>query len=1143
MVLIQSCLRLKQKVLWSVLIVIVVILSLSIHMVAKAYEAPPYGYDGSTVGAFQGYISWRYASYPLNVGSIVPYKSEYGQYIHSEDMKWNSKYERRPDAPVTWTDAVGHFPDGNAYRILSYTVTDRDEDNGFMLVAWDVDPSKNDVPAWVRTMDGNAVYVKYRLTQYATSIPRYTDFITTTSGKSWRIAHLNQVLQFSGGRIQHYGGNSGVQYQVVSADRMKHAFSITPTPRPTSVLTLDQTKVEPGKPLMIKRAASLYTFTHEHDYDSQKHFEAVWVTGPNGFRRNVVGEGPGYPIPGYQDGGAIPRIGGGSGNPSTPKTYDASNDSFKQQSFDTTGLAEGTYTVHYALYDGYARPSRSGTDGIITRTFRVANPRVPQSSGNAFLTPNPEGVLQADKRDAERFDVALGIPSSEHLYGNVFTEDYLYSYKFQQKLDTVKTVVTVTKTYNLSWTGGSRTETRTENVTVEYPVSWWEIEHLELYKVHGARLYNYTVPADGLQILTIAAAYEFKYRVKHSTNQNDHITTKPPETYSVSESQDISTTDITAPAVPSEDFRSIAEAALAASGQNVVKVRNDALMVKDVILMDDTETVNDGPKPADSFPAPVEIHRNALFREGWQIPPTLPNKGNTPTDGAVWYQRVPESVQPQSANPLRFDFASNEVTVHTPVVNAPTISDDYTFNQKTAPLPRSSHKSLILDHTFTVTIPTYGTHNNYPNYGTRDYSAYTAQRQVLFPFDVYLEDGRPIQAGTWIAIPPGRQSYTFGLPVWVDEQAYTVSTRTIAINTPASFTYETGRNANLANHVATNTINVDVVGRLFDFKVTDVADYNWQYVFRRSDGRTPLYTSYWVGDRDRDGRPRNAWQPSYMLPIATGSNPLSGYQNVAVKTGYHFKFDLMTMGNMFGPTDGVRVTPTFSFVDKNLRNRRDVDLYYHDPDAGKYFIRIGSNEDTRKRYVLFNEPLRNVPAADITATEANTYTPNRAQYRRNVEKKSTTWVGYSDWMLLAHPLRTFHGPTSGVPSWVNVHRAQASVQKWWGEYSVPSDVYIVDKRGLSPAQYVDTYKNGLDESAPIFLRDGYLIVNFNIETIRNGNTSAPHLQYIRTGFPEANEWAREGFSARFYDQPRYGDVLFYHGDLSSRTDFDASQTH
>lgn len=102
------------------------------------------------------------------------------------------------------------------------------------------------------------------------------------------------------------------------------------------------------------------------------------------------------------------------------------------------------------------------------------------------------------------------------------------------------------------------------------------------------------------------------------------------------------------------------------------------------------------------------------------------------------------------------------------------------------------------------------------------------------------------------------------------------------------------------------------------------------------------------------------------------------------------------------------------------------------------------------------------------------------------------------------------------------------------------------------AIYLGRTHGGLDDKSPIFLKKGYIVVNFNIESIRNGDTAHPYLRYYRLpgdSYPLNNQWRMEGFKNTQLD--KYGntfnlldgDIMFYHADLSSRDDFISTVTH
>ncbi|OMF53306.1 hypothetical protein BK141_29465, partial [Paenibacillus sp. FSL R5-0765] len=114
-------------------------------------------------------------------------------------------------------------------------------------------------------------------------------------------------------------------------------------------------------------------------------------------------------------------------------------------------------------------------------------------------------------------------------------------------------------------------------------------------------------------------------------------------------------------------------------------------------------------------------------------------------------------------------------------------------------------------------------------------------KQVRFPFDVYSADRTQFYPrSTWIDIPVDVLDTTFYLPVWVDEGDYQVEFRNIAENAPAEFESMSRSNAqpdantDLTYHLASDEVSVEVIGRLYDFEITDIADYNWELVFRRN---------------------------------------------------------------------------------------------------------------------------------------------------------------------------------------------------------------------------------------------------------------------------------------------------------------------
>lgn len=786
----------------------------------------------------------------------------------------------------------------------------------------------------------------------------------------------------------------------------------------------------------------------------------------------------------------------------------------------------------------------------------------------SVIDPSVRGVLKADDRGSEKFDVTRGIPTSEDLYANVLAKEYLFQHRWVNMTGTVTYKVPVKRVYHKTWTipgrassgegdPGTPPEPRELDVPgdkimqVTRTYSYWQIDNLEVYKLNEAKVSNYALGGYGDTVTLTPNAYSPPtLQSAMDTAVNTHVKPAPCQEIDLGIQGVPGGSD--EPPTPDETslFQSEAEAKVREN-----TVNNDKVTFNGATIMDPAPVAKSAPQPG-TISQPGMIGDLVLYQNRLTIKNTLMNKANQPTTGEITYGLLPGNIN--GGQDQKFTILGiNSVTVHTPVVNYAWVSDDQPHNQKTTPDP--TRAALILERPFVVRIPTSGQHldiGSYPGYGNHDYAKYFRIKQVRFPFDVYnAARSQFIPAMTWVDIPVNQLDTPFYLPVWVDEGNYQIEFRNIAENAPVNFTEQQDANTNLTHHVAADTVAVEVIGRLYDFHITDISDYNWENVFRKRMGSPePTGVSYWIGGNSIDGDPRGNLAP-YVLPIRPGSHPVQGFRNAAVKTGYHFKFDLKTKGNMFGKQDGIRITPTFSFVSKDGTTRQEVDLYYH--RGQERLIRIGSAQDLEKRFVVLNSRLRNVPGTELGDTARYQYTYELSEEERNqvsmaehmvrfVDQTShhKTWVGRYDWVILPSQIRTLIGPKTDIPASVNVDRANAAIQRWYGEYSLPADVYAVPK---GTDLELLARQNQLDDKSKVFLRDGYIVVNFNIETLRSGNTNAPHLQYIHA--PLMNQWQMEGFDYSPVDSQgrswpmQDGDVVWYHADQSSRNDFQSQVPH
>lgn len=820
------------------------------------------------------------------------------------------------------------------------------------------------------------------------------------------------------------------------------------------------------------------------------------------------------------------------------------------------------------------------------------------------------GRIKADVRGAERFAVEQGIPTTESLYGEVKAKEYLLGYVFEKKVGLANFQVKVTKNYILEWEtatpkdkGGPKP--LTETVTVEHTVTvpreygYWEILNLECYRIEQAKLENYALP-NGTIALSPNLSYYSPPNISyyHSSNPSYHILKPieaergivlPGETIKAS-----TETPSDKPSIPMDQFMVEAEyTALTQTGN--VRVRSDSLMFNGRTVITDAIVEREAPNiDKSAIPQCYSfIQENVLYKPNQIIDSTKKN-GHYPSSGTISYTSI---VNVNSSRPSKLQYnidGLNKVVIHTPIICNPSITAD---NDKYVQLinPTDGCVQLVLDPNptlsdFTVTISNTEHHSSKQGYYTRDFSksirnpdvSYISsdkgilKNQVQFPFDVYIDIGSDnnranddfIKAMTWITI--GRSSYKFYLPMWTREGIYTVNFRTIAVNgEPYLNKSQILANTDLNNYVATESINVEVSGRIYGLSLYDISDYPmWEDIFRVPNSKDfkkdrPEYTdgtdkssynsnhsyTYSLGTNDQYGNDtgRNI---KYTFPLVNGSHPQYKNQGI-LKTGYMIRFSLETTGNMLSDSSFISMKPNFYFVDKNGKNRTAVDLYYTEEINNK-----------TKKLVKVGSPLDQINMKNVNTGDLYLGIP-RDELKKTASLKN---VNYSS--LLARWSPMFHFSeirlTSAFKTYVNddyfniiksydsyenvikagVTEQSISIrrQRWYGQYYIPNEVHVV-KKDFDVTKYMDQY--GIDDKESFWLKDGYIIVNFTIETVDdNGKRRLSYINannYLNKGHcsmwtlegPTQSKVSSNGPTFNFYA----GDFVIYYTDKKMSDDY------
>lgn len=755
-----------------------------------------------------------------------------------------------------------------------------------------------------------------------------------------------------------------------------------------------------------------------------------------------------------------------------------------------------------------------------TATTQIYINEIPSSPPLDYIQPHSQGVLKADTRDHEAFEATQGIPSSETLYTQVISEEYLYRLAVSPVSGSVTYHVTVNHVDDIG-------EPKTTVVSVPSYYTYWEINSFELFAIKGSTIENNALP-DKKVILTPSPIYLVpQIEITHDPGDRDtyHVVTGSTSSTASSSSASFS------------EIRAVAEAAASSPS-----VHSDKLMINGKVIMDPQRGL------IYSNLIPENINRDVLYASNLKIPDITSN-GAYQSKGTITYERV-YSYQPQLSSELTFELDGvNQVFVHTPVYVDTTVSSDDIHNQKLN--PANGVSALILGRPFTVDITNAGAHRNIEGYGNRDYTEYLKDRQIRFGFDAYLGSnmtGIYLKADSWhfletLGVANTTSNLTFYTPTWVDEGQYNVEIRNIAINDASSGTSaENKANLNPSKTVAIISNPVEVSGRVYDLSITDIDDVSWEFFFRQTKGKVdPTGKVFYSGTSNINGDVDA--QRKYIFPIMTGKNDVKGFQNRAVKLGYAVKFELKTMGNYYDPYDFVRILPTFAFVDSIGKNRQEIDLYYSTPE--KPYIKIGSPQDTLTQTMKLNFKYRGIDPIEFTRTAETMFTLRSGiegftldKWKEGFPKISQNGVVSSKYfkILLSEPIRSFIGPDRGIPEGVSPDKALASVQKWYGEYHLPADCLALPK-GTDLSK-----QRNLTRTSPVFLKNGYILVNFkDIAVINNDNFDAPSLQYTgNTG----DGWALEGYNTNQAEwQLVTGDMLAYYVDQRATDDITGAGTH
>lgn len=869
-----------------------------------------------------------------------------------------------------------------------------------------------------------------------------------------------------------------------------------------------------------------------------------------------------------------------------------------------------TFTLQYGTED--ITPTPMPTIGPSPTAEPTPTPEIPpvivpesDYAQMEYTRVKTEAKIKADLKTGNRFTVEQGIPTTESLYGEARATDYIVGYNFVKRVGKKTYKVKVSKDYIFDFEDPDVediTETVSKTYTVERAYGYWEVVDFGLYGIDNVTLNNYALPNGSLTLRPNSALYNIPTAsVTHSTLENYHII--PPEEVTKGitlEPETITVEDkANKPKIPDEDFE---VDALLKTGQ--ITVRSDTVIWNGQTVMDGTPTEYDAPDIDEDIIEQCDtITDEYVLYDDNNVIGATKNNGTYGSTGTITYKAKAGAYVGISPTKVYSIYGINEVKIHTPVYCDATITAD---NDKWVQLisPTNGCVQLVLDedstlNDFTVSISNYGYHSAKQGYYTRSYiwnlhdgaTSYMAKadglyrNEVKFPFDVYRDVGTDyktdndefIKAGTWVTI--GFTTPRFYLPMWVREGVYTVSFRTVAVNGTDKLTHtQPMANTDLFNYVATDTVKVEVSGRIYGLTMYDVSDYPmWEEAFRATNSSTlklnnllkfpdgTFFASYnknrsyyyTVGSCDQYGKAtgRNS---KYTFPLVNGSHPEYANQGI-LKTGYITRFKLTTTGEMYSDIARVVIEPKFYFINAKTGTRTQVDLWYDEEIYGKNrtLVKVGSNLDLSNiKYTTIGDLNLAIPSSELKTTAEI-----KGEKYRNYILKKTAVFNFSK-ITLPWQLRTFVNTSYGngikaLDSYSAVTAAGITEndmiktkQNWYGEYYLPNKVHAVPT-GTDVISYANKYGIDYIPDSPSrgtfhdnWLTNGYIIVNFSIYTV-DGN-GEKRLSYINadnyTKYGHCSMWILENppvtkksdnFTFKFYA----GDYVIYYANKRASDDY------
>lgn len=230
------------------------------------------------------------------------------------------------------------------------------------------------------------------------------------------------------------------------------------------------------------------------------------------------------------------------------------------------------------------------------------------------------------------------------------------------------------------------------------------------------------------------------------------------------------------------------------------------------------------------------------------------------------------------------------------------------------------------------------------------------------------------------------------------------------------------------------------------------------------------------------------------IPLIEGDNSYFINEG-SFKKGYGVGISVTTIGDYYREIYGVEMPLSFYHYDKATKKRIAVDVYYEEyrEDDGKRLAltKLGSKKDANNLHYI-----------GVGNTKIPVFTYSRILFPRLLLKEGSNFT----------------------------------IQRWYGEYSLPLRVYVC-KKGYNLNKYLEKNKF-LDFNESFWIKKGYLIVSAEIYALSNKKRRLSYINLENSNLGYLNNWKHETENRKKISKDgsiidfKYGDLFVYSLDRS-----------